>query len=127
MSENGQKSVPIIPLMFIMFAAIILIAKGSDSRYRYSPPALALPRPRIISIPVNDPAVVRFSNYAKQHRLKWEIKPDALSGTSYCADLNDTKNYRFWVDCRDGLNDAVSGSIANFEQSSVKIGNTEKD
>jgi hypothetical protein len=80
------------------------------------------PPPKITAIPQDDPSVVAFKKFAEDRKLRWEIEPDDVDGTSYCALLLKETYVVVSVGCRSTLRDATNRAIGLYELKKLGIG-----
>jgi hypothetical protein len=80
------------------------------------------PPPKITAIPQDDPSVAAFKKFAEDRKLRWEIEPDDVDGTSYCALLLKGTYVVVAVGCRDTLRDATNRAIGLYELKKLGIG-----
>ena len=113
----------LVPPLF-MFLAIMIMVAGRNNSYISAP---LPPRPRITTIPQGDAHVVALKAFAESNGLTWEISPDTVDGTSYCATLmtkHFTSTAKFFeaIHCRDSIWEATDAVMGEWNNRNVRAG-----
>jgi hypothetical protein len=122
--KSGNDGFRFVPLIFVFVALMMLVTRPSyygGSSYTPLPP-----RPKITTIPANEPSVLAFKTFAETNKLTWEISP-STDGTDYCASARTSYQVgadRFFigVSCRDTIKEAVDNVIDQWNRRAVRAG-----
>lgn len=110
--------------IFIMFALMLSISRPNYGTGSYTPPP---PRPKITVISATDPAVINFRQFAEHNKLVWEISPDSIDATDYCATARTFGSASFLgVSCRATIKQATDEVIEQFASRNISVGSDKR-